>query len=165
RVDAFSRLFEHEGVIDPALGRATRATPLLLARGERHARPKLPSILRAEDKPAYTVRSDLAGQLGVRDFYTLDRLDMDVETTLDERLQERVLAFFRQLADSSYVAAHGLRGEHLLASGDPARVKYSLMLYESDPAGDQECVNVDNLDAPFDLNTGMKLELGSTAKL
>ena len=63
------------------------------------------------------------------------------------------------------MAAHGLRGEHLLGSGDPSRITYSLLLYESTPGGDRECAHVDNLDAPFDLNSEMKLELGSTAKL
>ena len=165
RVNAFTRIFEREGIIDPALARATLATPMVLLQKPRSARPELPASLRSEDKPAYTVRRDLAARLGVRDFYTLDRLDLDVQTTLDDGLQERVLAFFRQLADTSFVNAHGLRGERLLESGDPSKVKYSLLLYESDPAGDHVCAQVDNLDAPFDLNTGMKLELGSTAKL
>src|SRR5439155_4825170 len=54
---------------------------------------------------------------------------------------------------------------HLLATGDPARVVYSLMLFENTPGGGRACAHVDNLDAPFDPNSGMKLELGSTAKL
>src|SRR5262249_40428533 len=64
-----------------------------------------------------------------------------------------------------FVNAHGLRGEHLLRTGDPARIAYSMLLFDADSAADRACAHVDNLASPFDLNTDMKLELGSTAKL
>lgn len=163
RVDAYTRLFLRDGILDPGLARATLATRLEVRPGPRAQ--AMPAVVRAEHKPAYAVRRDLAARLEVRDFYTLDRLDLDVETTLDHGLQQRALALFRSLADSSFLRAHGLRGERLLRTGDPRQVQYSLMLYESHPHGDRVRVHVDNLDRPFDLNTGMKLELGSTAKL
>ena len=39
------------------------------------------------------------------------------------------------------------------------------MLYELTPQGNAVRIQVDNLDRPFDLNSGARLELGSTAKL
>ncbi len=61
--------------------------------------------------------------------------------------------------------ARGLRAEHLLLTGDPRRVVYSLLLFERTPSANLLRVQADNLDRPFDINSGMKLELGSTAKL
>src|SRR6185295_1838810 len=50
---------------------------------------------------------------------------------------------------------HGLRAEHLLLTGDPSRVVYSLLLFERAPAGNVLRVQADNLDQPFDINSGM----------
>src|SRR5262249_55874940 len=47
----------------------------------------------------------------------------------------------------------------------PSQVTYSLLLFERLPEGDVARVHADNLDQPFDPNTGMRMELGSTAKL
>lgn len=161
RVDGYTRVFERAGVIDAELARATRDAPLEFAAPPPPSTPRLDP----DEKSAYAIRSGLSRWLGVPSFYALDRLDVRVRTTLDDSLQGRALALFRELGDSSFVAAHGLRGEHLLASGDPSRIQYSLLLFESSPGGDRECAHVDNLEGPFDLNTSMKLELGSTAKL
>src|SRR4029077_15256147 len=95
----------------------------------------------------------------------LDRLDLEVHTTVDHRLQSQASNLFQELRDSAYVSAQGLRGDKLLQDGDPARVTYSLLLYERLPQGDVTRVHADNLDEPFDPNTGMRMELGSTAKL
>src|SRR5262249_39741055 len=59
----------------------------------------------------------------------------------------------------------GLKSEHLLLTGDPANVTYSFTLFERTPFGNALRVQADTLNQPFDLNEGMKLELGSTAKL
>lgn len=161
RVDGYTRVFEHAGVIDAELARATRAATVEFA----SPGPPVPPEFSPSRKPAYTIRTGLSRMLGVSNFYALNRLDLNVRTTLDDSLQARALALFHELGDSSFVAAHGLRGEHLLASGDPKGIQYSLLLFESAPGGDRECARVDNLNGPFDLNAAMKLELGSTAKL
>ena len=161
RVRAYSRLFEVAGVIDPGLGQQVRKTPLSFA-----ARPVRPSApLAAGQKSANAIRRNLSAMLGVSNPYDLNRLDLQVQTTLDNSLQSRTLQLFRQLADSSFVSAHGLRGEHLLRTGNPAKIAYSMMLFDADSGADRACAHVDNLASPFDLNTDMKLELGSTAKL
>lgn len=58
-----------------------------------------------------------------------------------------------------------LTAERLLSHGDPRKVIYSLLLYEVTSRGNFVRVQADSLERPFDLNTGMKMELGSTAKL
>jgi len=53
----------------------------------------------------------------------------------------------------------------LLGDADPAKVAWSVVLYER--AGDRNLVRIhaDSLNQPFDINSGAKLILGSTAKL
>lgn len=111
------------------------------------------------------VRLKLPTLLGVKDLHELDGLDVDVETTYDGSLQSRALTLLRSLRDPDTVAAHGLVGEHMLGDGDPSRVWYSLYLCEHRDSGDVVSVVADDMDRPFDMNTGMRMQLGSTAKL
>jgi membrane peptidoglycan carboxypeptidase len=161
RVHAYGRLFAVAGVIDPELAHQVGATPLEFV--TRPVRPSAP--VAAGQKSANAIRRNLSAMLGVTNPYDLNRLDLQVQTTLDNSLQSRTLQLFRELADTAFVNAHGLRGEHLLRTGNPARIAYSLLLFDADSDGDRACAHVDNLSSPFDLNTDMKLELGSTAKL
>src|SRR5262249_11381752 len=61
--------------------------------------------------------------------------------------------------------AEGLYGFHLLDEGDPAKIVYSFTLYERGLYSNDLLVQADNTDQPFDVNEGVKLDLGSTAKL
>src|SRR5262245_43764822 len=110
-------------------------------------------------------RRELMRLLTVSSLHELDQLDLEVTTSFDSHLQADASRLFQQLRDTAYVNAHGLDGKMLLASGNPAGVTYSLLLFERLPDGDVQRVRADNLDQPFDPNTGMRLELGSTAKL
>jgi hypothetical protein len=65
----------------------------------------------------------------------------------------------------AFIDAQGLRQRHLLQHGDPSKITFSFTLFERTHAGNVLRVQADTLDQPFDLNNGMKLELGSTAKL
>ena len=69
------------------------------------------------------------------------------------------------LRDPAFVATHALTSKHLLSQGNPADVTYTVQLYEATPQANLLRVQTDSLDQPFDLNTGMKMGLGSTAKL
>lgn len=111
------------------------------------------------------LREELRRLLGLPGAYELERLHLEVDTTVDGGLQDTTRRLFRALEDPGFLAAHGLRADRLLARGDPRRVAYSLLLFERTPRGDVLRVDIDSLERPFDLNTGMKLELGSTAKL
>ena len=128
-------------------------------RPERH----LPSY--AERKAVNAIRTKLSSLLGVPGLYELDRLHLDVESTINPELQHKVVSLFEKLHDPEFVDSAGLRGKHLLAAGDPSKVIYGMMLFEKTAAGNELRVITDTLNAPFDINTGMKMQLGSTAKL
>ena len=53
----------------------------------------------------------------------------------------------------------GLVGEKMLGGGDPARVLYSVTLYERGPGQNRVRVQTDNLDQPLDINGGA-MDLG-----
>ncbi len=159
--DQRCRLLARAGVISPELRDAA-----LAARLEFHERPPRrdrPSFI--ERKATNAIRSRLLAQLPLRSLYQLDRLDLTVETTLDRPTQERVTRTLGRLADPAFADSAGLRGDRLLMRGDPANVYYSFTLYESTPEGNLLRAQADNLDQPLDINTGAKLDLGSTAKL
>ena len=161
RVTAYTNLLETAGVLDSDLRRQVSDVPLRFA-DPVAARP--PAFV-GRKAAASVVREELRQMLGVASFYQLDRLDVAVDASVDVPLQEATLRLFRALEDADFVQAHGLRAERMLAQGDPRRVIYSLSLFERGPDGNVLRVQVDNLDKPFDMNEGMKLELGSTAKL
>jgi membrane peptidoglycan carboxypeptidase len=130
--------------------------------------PRAPApapVAYVQRKATNAFRNHLMAALGVPDLYTLDRLHLDAETTLNVHLQNEVLRLFQNLKDPQFVEANGLRQEHLLSQGDPRYVTYSFTLFERTPAGNVLRVQADTLNQPFDLNEGMKLELGSTAKV
>ena len=162
RADGYTTLLEREGVIDSAFARDVRATPLVFPPARR---TPVRFIAAPQRKAPNLIRTEVLRLLGTRDFYELDRLHLFVESTLDVKLQNAATALFDSLADPDFVGAHGLVGPRLLESGDPARVRYSLLLCESTPEGNLVRVHADNLELPLDLNRGVKLELGSTAKL
>lgn len=119
----------------------------------------------AKRKGANAVRAELLELLEVPRLYDLDRLDLNVQTTLDAEAQDRVTDALLALGDAQEAEAAGLRAPRLLAESDPRDVVYSFTLFER--VGDANALRIqaDTLDQPFNLNRGMKLDLGSTAKL
>jgi len=160
-VNEYTRRLAKEGIITDAFATAVVASPLTFL---PHA-PVSPPISFVMRKAPNAVRTNLMELLGTSSLYDLDRLHLDVKSTVDLRLQEDVTALFDDLGDRGFVAAHGLKGEHLLRRGDPSKVLYSLVLYERTPGANLLRVQADSLDRPFDINDGIKMELGSTAKL
>jgi membrane peptidoglycan carboxypeptidase len=160
--DAHLRLLGGAHVIDPELARAALEAPL-------EFQPDPPQRLEpafVELKAANAIRTALLQRLGLQDLYQLDRLDLEVETSLDLPTQQRVTEVLRRLSDPKAAGEMGLYGHRLLdtgASGDP--LIYSLTLYERGDGVNYLRVQADNLDQPFDINQGAKLDLGSTAKL
>lgn len=142
---------------------ASRVIETPLSFSTRRPKASLPSY--AERKATNALRATLSALLGVPGLYELDRLHLDVESTINPGLQRSVVSLFQKLHDPKFIESAGLKGERLLAKGDPARVIYGMMLFEKTPNGNQLRVVTDSLNAPFDINTGMKMQLGSTAKL
>ncbi len=154
-------LLEAEGVIPARLADEARA-----ARPElRVLPPPRPPVSFVERKAANAVRAQLLGLLGVERLYDLDRMDLSVRTTIDSEAQREVTEFLTNLQDPAFVRERGLDAYRLLDRGDPSEVVYSVLLHELTPRGNVVRIQVDNLDAPFNLNESARLELGSTAKL
>jgi membrane peptidoglycan carboxypeptidase len=161
RIDAYAGLLRSAGVIDADLFTLLRGTPLEFA---SQAPPEEPPRF-IEHKAANAVRAELGNLLRVPNLYGLDRLDAQIDSTIDGTLQAQVTRLLRQLGSGEFVTANGLREPHVLDHGNPGGITYSFLLVESRPEGNFVRVHADTLDAPFDVNGGMKLELGSTAKL
>jgi membrane peptidoglycan carboxypeptidase len=160
RLTAWADRLADAGLIDRRLHGALREVPL-----DFRAPAGGPAVRFAEQRAALAVREEVRRLLGVSGLYDLDRLHLEVESTVDGRRQRAVTDLFRRLADPAFLSSHGLRAERMLSAGDPRRVVYSLLLFERTPEGNLLRVHADSLDRPFDVNASMKLELGSTAKL
>jgi membrane peptidoglycan carboxypeptidase len=161
RADFYARLLANIQVISPDFAKQVQSIPISFT--SHPPKYALPSY--AERKAINEIRSKLASLLGVRGFYELDRLHLDVGSTVHPELQHSVAELFQKLHDPQFIDAAGLQGKRLLAEGDPAKVIYGMMLFEKSSLGNLLRVATDNLNAPFDINTGMKMQLGSTAKL
>jgi membrane peptidoglycan carboxypeptidase len=161
KVNEYGHRLARDGVIERELADALQATPLTFL---DHA-PVAPPLPFARKKAPNAIRTTLLQWLDVPSFYELDRLHLEAHGTIDIALQGEVERLFDKLADKDFVRTNALTGERLLRNADPTQVVYSLMLFERTPQGNLLRVNADNLERPFDINGGTKLDLGSTAKL
>ena len=119
-----------------------------------------------EQKAANALRIRAAALLGEKRLYDLDRLDLQVKTTLHQPAQKIVSHYLQSLATQEVVSASGLYGKRLLRpDNDLTKVIYSFTLFEKSPTGMLLRIQADNLNQPFDINQQARLDLGSTAKL
>lgn len=119
-----------------------------------------------DNKAASTLRVELASRLGMERLYDLDRLDLKANATLHAATQKSVSEFLHRLSDPVVVEAAGLYGHYLLEpDNDLSKPIYSFTLYENTEDGALLRVQADNLNQPFDINKGAKLDMGSSAKL
>lgn len=150
------------GTISPALRDAAKALSFRFL-PEAPPPPQPPFV---EQKAVNALRTHLIGMLGLRKLYELDRLDFAARSTLDQESQKKTIDFLKKMGNSEFLQSIGLYGFRLLnPENDPAKIKWSVVLYESTPGGNKMRIQADNIDEPFDMNEGMKLDLGSTAKL
>jgi membrane peptidoglycan carboxypeptidase len=161
RVDAYLDLMAQRGIIDHGLAREALDHPLGFDPQPRASSLRAPS----QRKAVNGVRRSVLGSLGLKEAYDLDRLHLDVRSTLDSSLQEDVARLLRRLRDPRYLSEQGLRQDRLLGHADLDQVQYSVLLFERTPRANVLRVQIDSLHTPFDLNEGPRLELGSTAKL
>jgi membrane peptidoglycan carboxypeptidase len=119
-----------------------------------------------EQKAANAQRIRVAALLGESRLYDLDRLDLEVDTSIHQPAQTIVSRYLQSLARPEDAAASGLLGHRLLSPENPlGAVIYSFTLYEKTPRGNLLRIQADNLNQPFDINSQARLDLGSTAKL
>ena len=161
KVNVYTRLLEKAAIIDPEFAAALLNEPIRFAATP----PPPPPQSFTEEKASNAIRASLLQVLDVPDLYALDRLHLEIASTIDTPLQEATTRLFRSLTDPEFAQARGLNQERLLESADSRKVIYSLLLFERTPQGNLLRVQADNLDKPLDINSGVKLELGSTAKL
>ena len=159
--DSYLRIMGQQGVINQGLMKTALAQPLVF----RDRAPVFPSTSFVEQKAVTNVRTDLLNTLGVENLYTLDRLDLAVTTSVATRIQADIQTHLSRLTEPDYARTQGLLGTRLLTEDQLDSVRYSVLLFESTPRGNLLRVQTDNLDMPFDMNDGSKLDLGSTAKL
>lgn len=120
----------------------------------------------AEKKTQSILRTRLAKTLGIKSNYELDRLDLTVKTTLDYNLQQAISKALHGLSNPEQALAAGIFGHRMLDGNiDLAPIIYSLMLFEKNPTGNLLRVQTDSFDQPLDINEGIRLDLGSTAKM
>jgi len=156
------RLLCASGIISPALQNA--ALPLTLRLNQGPVTEQVASFV--SRKASTLLRTDLSSLLRIPRLYDLDRVDLTVNTTLDGNTQRAVTAMLRQMREPTGAKAAELYGHNMLSAGDnPGRLSYSFTLFERGADANLLRVQTDNLDQPFDINNGARLNLGSTAKL
>ncbi|RJQ50018.1 MAG: glycosyl transferase family 51 [Nitrospiraceae bacterium] len=161
KTSVFIRLLADNGIITQAQRDAA-----LLAKLDVHKNISVKrKVSFVERKAANAIRPRLLSLLEVPTLYDLDLLDLTAKSTLDRSTQEEVTAALSKLQDPESAKAAGLMEPRLLGKGDPSRVVYSFTLYERTPGANVLRVQTDSFDQPFNINEGVKLELGSSAKL
>jgi membrane peptidoglycan carboxypeptidase len=159
--DTYLRRLAEAGVISVELSDAA-------LRAQLRFHDELPPSARMSfvgNKATDRLRAKLVSLLHLPDLYALDRLDLTGYATVDTPAQKRVTDVLENLRDPAYDRALGLIGKQLLGEGSPARVAWSVVLYERGADRNYLRIHADSLDEPFDINSGAKLQLGSTAKL
>ena len=158
----YLRLLGSAHLIPPALERTALSLPLHLNQG-----PLVPQVNSFVSKKAENLlRNGLLSLLRIPNLYTLDRLDLNVQTTLDGDAQRTVTNLLRQVQSPDGARTAGLYGHNMLGENDdPQRLSFSFTLFERSPGANLLRVQTDNLDQPFDINSGARLNLGSTSKL
>lgn len=160
--DSYIRVLAANGVIAAPLRDAALAASLELHK----AVPPKPTSSFLARKAVTLVRAQLQQALGVDGFYDLDRLDLSVHSTLNDAVQRVVSERLAQAATVDGAKAAGLYGYEMLRTGDdPSKISFSFALFEHTNGGDVVRVQTDSVNQPFDINSGARLNLGSTAKL
>ncbi len=161
--DSYLQLLAQEGILQPALRDAALKAGLPVQSRLREGAAN--GVESDERKATSLLRVQLSGLLEMGSLYDLDRLDLQAAGSIDGAAQGAISALLSDLRAPATAKAAGLLDKQLLQRGDPARLLYSFTLYESRGGLNHVRVQTDNLDQPFDINSGAKLELGSTAKL
>lgn len=159
--NTYLRLMAEAGAIDAELRDAALAADLAF----RSEPPSAAEISFVDRKAMNAIRTRLLSLIGAPSLYQLDRLDLEVETSLDSAAQNRVTDVLSRLTDPDEARRLGLTDRRLLGAGNADEVIYSVTVYERGEHANYLRVQADNLDRPLDINDGGKLDLGSTAKL
>ncbi|HTJ95734.1 MAG TPA: transglycosylase domain-containing protein [Pararobbsia sp.] len=160
--DSYLRLVAGAGVIAAPLRDAALNAHIALA-----SAPQIEAVSDYVTRKAMTsMRSNLIGALGVPGVYQLDRLDLSATSTLDNSVQQAISAKLAAASTRDGAKAFGLYGSEMLKPGDdPSKIAFSFTLYEHRDGANLVRIQTDSVNEPFDINSGARLNLGSTAKL
>ncbi len=161
RADLYLKALADAGFISPQL--RDDALPQRLTFPEKM--PDAGPASFAERKATDAIRSALLGLLNVDTVYQLDRMDLKVNATIDQRATRSATMALRNLAKFDYATAAGVVGHQMLPTDALSSVIYSFTLYETGEGANLLRIQSDNYDRPLNINQGTQLELGSTAKL
>ena len=160
--DSYLRLLASGGVISPALRDAALAMQLTLDRSTA----LLPPVSYVERKAVLMMRAQPMQALGLTTLYDANGLDLSATSTLDDVVQQAVSDRLAGAATRDGAHAAGLVGfEMLRPADDSSKIAYSFTLFERRGGENLMCVQTDSVNEPFDINSGARLNLGSTAKL
>ncbi|HMO02536.1 MAG TPA: transglycosylase domain-containing protein [Oligoflexia bacterium] len=159
--DDYLKILERDQIISTKLMEQARQIPLEL----NNTKAELPSPSFVERKATNAIRKRLLTLLGYQNLYELDQLDLSVTTSINGEINQKVSEILMELQNREGISKYKLNQDRLLAIGDPKKVYYSFTLFEQTPKANLLRIHTDNIDQPFDLNDGARLDLGSTAKL
>jgi len=161
--DSYLRLLANGGIVSVPLRDAALSAVVDLQRAPVKTASADSFVSR---KAVTSMRSHLLAALNIPSFYELDRLDLQAKGTLNNAVQQAVSDRLAAAATRDGAKAAGLVGfEMLRASDDPSRIAYSFTLFERRDGANLVRVQTDSVNQPFDINSGARLNLGSTAKL
>ncbi|MEK7397222.1 MAG: transglycosylase domain-containing protein, partial [Candidatus Poribacteria bacterium] len=169
--EKYIKLLNNSGIISNSLKNAAISANLSLRNSTPQQKSKTQIVeqkmdrnIKLSNSAANAVRTNLSSVLGVPFLYSLDRLDLIVNSSIDNHIQQKVISVLRQLNDPEYAKSVGMVGARLL--GEKVEdVNYSFLLYEHVNGANLMRIQADNLDKQLNINEGGKLELGSTSKL
>ncbi|MFM0033292.1 transglycosylase domain-containing protein [Paraburkholderia strydomiana] len=161
--DSYLRLLASGGVVSGELRDAALSAHVELHRAPAAMQSAGSFVSR---KAVTSMRSHLLASLGIPSFYELDRLDLQARGTLNNAVQQAVSERLAAASTRDGAKAAGLVGfEMLRPSDDPSKIAYSFTLFERRDGANLVRVQTDSVNQPFDINSGARLNLGSTAKL
>nr|WP_231401554.1 transglycosylase domain-containing protein [Cupriavidus sp. WS] len=157
---SYLRLLATNRIITPALRDAALRQPLAKAAPPPKPEPE-PFVTR---KAVNRVRADIGWVTGVDSRYDMDRLDLTADSTINREAQRNCHRYPAALARQG--RGLDLYGHNLLRDqDDPSKLTASFTLFERVGNASVVRVQADNVDQPFDVNSGARFNLGSTAKL
>lgn len=160
--ESYLRLFAANGVITPQLRDAALSHQLVLTRANRVT----PEGSYVERKAVTSLRTHLMASLGVSNLYDLDRLDLRATSTMNNKVQQDISDRLAEATTRDGAQAAGLYGFNMLQpKDDPSKIAFSFTLFEKRNGENLLRVQTDSVNRPFDINSGARLNLGSTAKL
>ena len=130
-MEQFTRLLVRSGIIDGEFAAALQQTPIKFI----PSAPLPPQPSSSKNKAANAVRTTMMEALDVYNVYDLNRLHLEVRSTIDVPLQKTITDLLHSLSDPDVIKLGDSDGERLLENADPKKVIYSFLLVRAYAGG------------------------------